>query len=101
MRTKLCLVLLALFGSSWFASPAGAGWWYGQYGNDTGGYIPWSPEIRPIYRDIAAQHCAQYFKVARITSVHPWYGDYVGFACAFTRDYDPTKAWYGRSAPGY
>jgi hypothetical protein len=94
MRTKFCLLaLVGVFGV--LASPAGAGWWYGKYGNDTGGYIPWSPDIRYIYRDIAANHCAQYNKVALITSVHAWYGDYVGFVCAFLRGYDPVKAWYG------
>ena len=30
--------------------------------------------------------------VARITSVHARYGDYVGFACEFPRSYDPVKA---------
>jgi hypothetical protein len=64
---------------------------YGINGNDTGGIIPWSPQIRYTYRDIAALHCAGYKKVARITSVHARYGEYVGFACHFPRGYDPVK----------
>lgn len=67
---------------------------YGFTGNDTGGIIPWSPEIAPVYRDIAAAHCAGYNKQARITSVHAWYGDYVGFVCRFPRGYDPMMARY-------
>lgn len=60
-------------------------------GNDTGGIIPWSLQIRYSYRGIAALHCAGYKKVARITSVHARYGEYVGFACYFPRGYDPVK----------
>ncbi len=66
---------------------------WGVKGNDTGGIIPWSPEIRYVYRDIAAAHCAAYNKLAVITSVHAWYGDYVGFSCRFPRGYDPVKAF--------
>jgi hypothetical protein len=93
MRLKLSLIAIAV---SAFASAAHAGWYeplYLTWGNDTGGIIAWSPAIRGIYRTVAAEHCAQYNKVARITSVHPWYGDYVGFVCAFPRGYDPVKAW--------
>lgn len=60
-------------------------------GNDTGGIIAWSPAVDRIYRDIAAAHCAKYFKAAQITSVHRWYGDYVAFRCHFPRGYDPRK----------
>jgi hypothetical protein len=71
---------------------------FGINGNDTGGIIPWSPELRSYgYRDAAQQHCTGYHKRARITSVHPRYGDYVGFACEFPRGYDPVKRgdwWY-------
>jgi hypothetical protein len=99
MRMKsLLLATLTAFGMAMLASAASAGW-YGEYGNDTGGTIPWSPAISDIYRNIAADHCARYNKVAQITSVHPWYGDYVAFACAFPRNYDPVKAWYGVPAP--
>ena len=86
----LGIVVCAL---SLLASPARAEVWsvYGINGNDTGGIIPWSPQIRYAYRNIAALHCAGYKKVARITSVHARYGEYVGFACHFPRGYDPVK----------
>ena len=62
-------------------------------GNDTGGIIPWSPALRVYgYREAAQAHCGGYHKIAHITSVHARYGDYVGFACEFPRDYDPVKA---------
>jgi len=91
MRIARCLALL--LASSLPVTAAQAGW-YGEYGNDTGGIIPWSPEVSHIYRSVADGHCAQYNKIAKITSVHAWYGDYVGFICKFPRGYDPMKAWY-------
>ena len=75
--------------------PAQAEIWsvFGINGNDTGGIIPWSPDLRAYgYREAAQHHCRGYHKLARITSVHPRYGDYVGFACEFPRSYDPVKA---------
>jgi hypothetical protein len=57
----------------------------GLTGNDTGGIIAWSPEVQPLAADMAAGHCARYAKRARITSVHPWYGDYIAFACLTDR----------------
>jgi hypothetical protein len=68
---------------------------WGGHSNDTGGIIPWSPEIAYTYRDIAAAECARWNKVAFITSVHRVYGDYVGFVCRYPRDYDPRKARWG------
>ena len=65
---------------------------WGGHSNDTGGIIPWSPEIAHTYREIAAAECARWNKVAIITSVHPVYGDYVGFRCIHPRGYDPRKA---------
>ena len=50
-------------------------------GNDTGGIIPYSPEIEPIYRDMAADHCARWGRLAHITSVKRRYGEYVSFVC--------------------
>ncbi|MEN3383596.1 MAG: hypothetical protein V7608_3640 [Hyphomicrobiales bacterium] len=72
---------------------------YGINGNDTGGIIPWSPALRAHgYQAAAQDHCGGYHKVARVTSVHARYGDYVGFACEFPRNYDPVKsgAWWMR-----
>ncbi len=91
---------LALLAASLLASSAQADVWsvYGINGNDTGGIIPWSRDLRAYgYRAAAQDHCAGYHKLARITSVHPRYGDYVGFACEFPRHYDPVKHgdwWY-------
>lgn len=67
---------------------------YGLKGNDTGGIIPWTPAVEPVYRAVAADHCARFAKIARITSVHRRIGDYVGFTCQFDRDYDPMKYRY-------
>lgn len=54
-------------------------------GNTTGGIISWSPEAQRHRHAIASDHCARYGKVHRITSVHPWPGDYIGFACYLPR----------------
>ncbi len=97
----------AAFALSLLASVAQAGFLGPNYpvqANDTGGIIAWSPAIAYVYRDIAAASCARWNKVATITSVHPWYGDYVAFRCVFPRGYDPVKAlapwrwpfWFGR-----
>ena len=94
MRKSLSLAALAV---SLFVTAAQAEVWsvYGINGNDTGGIIPWSPALRVYgYRHAAQDHCGGYHKLARITSVHPRYGDYVGFACEFPRGYDPVKRAY-------
>ena len=75
------------------AAQAGVFGIYGGHSNDTGGIIPWSPDIAHSYREIAAAECARWDKLAVITSVHRVYGDYVGFACVYPRWYDPRKAW--------
>jgi hypothetical protein len=85
-----CAMLFAAFGAQ-------AG--YVFKGNDTGGIISWNPEIAYSYKEIAAIHCWQYNKVAFITSIHPVYGDYVAFTCAYPRGYDPVKARYYQSLP--
>ena len=56
-------------------------WYGGARGNDTSGIIPWSPGIDSAARQIAASHCGAYNKYAVITSIRPWYGDYIGFVC--------------------
>jgi hypothetical protein len=84
------IAVLAAGAVMFVASGAQAGYLF--KGNDTGGIISWSPEIAHTYKEIAAIHCWQYNKVAFITSVHPVYGDYVGFVCAYPQGYDPVKA---------
>jgi hypothetical protein len=91
-------VLAAALALSFATTGAQAGFLgiWGGHSNDTGGIIPWSPEIAYTYRDIAAAECARWNKVAYITSVHRVYGDYVGFVCFYPRDYDPRRAgaWF-------
>jgi len=65
------------------SAPAHADYLHGLVGNDTGGIIPWSPETDRLRKVIASDHCANYGKFARITSVHRQYGDYIGFVCRF------------------
>jgi hypothetical protein len=72
-RTSIRALLPALLGI--------AVWYGGVRGNDTGGIIPWSPGIDNVARASAASHCGAYRKYAVITSVRPWYGDYIGFVC--------------------
>ena len=60
-------------------------------GNDTGGIIAWSPAAHKFRHDIAADHCAQYGKMHRITSVSRRYGEYIGFACYWPRGYEPGR----------
>lgn len=90
LRPTLLAALVAL---PLAAAPAAAGFLDTRpfEGNDTGGIIAWSPAIAHVYRDIAAAHCARYFKAAQITSVHRRYGDYVAFKCHFPRGYDPRR----------
>ena len=54
-------------------------------GNDTGGIIAYSPEAARLRERIAADHCARWNKIHRITSVHAQYGDYIGFHCYWPR----------------
>ena len=65
---------------------------YGLRGNDTGGIIPWTPATDLIYKELAGDHCARFFKGSQTTSVHRQIGDYVAFTCRFDRNYDPVKA---------
>jgi hypothetical protein len=50
-------------------------------GNDTGGIIPYTPELKGTYRELAAEYCARWDRLSHVTSVHPRYGDYVSFVC--------------------
>jgi hypothetical protein len=90
MRWMLAFALVPLS----FAADAawdGTGPGRGLTGNNTGGIIQWTPDIAPFYRDIAVAHCARWYRIAEITSVHPRYGDYIGFRCIVDRRYDPRK----------
>jgi hypothetical protein len=53
----------------------------GVTGNDTGGIFPYSPAVEPIYQQIADDHCARWARLAKVTSIHRVYGDYVAFVC--------------------
>jgi hypothetical protein len=71
-------------GSLALAGLQGPGPWFGHewvWGNDTGGILPYSPEVRGVYRQMAAEHCARWHRLSHVTSVHPRYGDYITFVC--------------------
>jgi hypothetical protein len=53
----------------------------GITGNDTGGIFPWSPFVEGYYEQIAQSHCSRWARLAKVTSVHRIYGDYVSFVC--------------------
>lgn len=54
----------------------------GLTGNDTGGIIAYAPGLqRGAYRQMAANWCARWWRLSHITSMHRYYGDYVGFVC--------------------
>jgi hypothetical protein len=50
-------------------------------GNDTGGIFPYSPAVEGVYKDIAADYCARWGRLGKVTSIHRTYGDYVSFVC--------------------
>ena len=83
----LVLVLLVLAAglsastsaTAWGAEFAGPG--PAVTGNDIGGIFPYSPDVEPIYRHIATDHCARWGRFAKVTSIHRVYGEYVGFVC--------------------
>ena len=53
----------------------------GVTGNDTGGIFPYSPAVEGSYKQIAEGHCARWGRLAKVTSIHRKYGDYVSFVC--------------------
>jgi hypothetical protein len=61
------------------ATFAGPGPWI--TGNDTGGIIPYSPDLEGVYERIAADYCARWHRLSHVTSVHRIYGDYISFVC--------------------
>jgi len=50
-------------------------------GNDTGGIISYALVGQTDIRALAANHCAQYGKVAKFLAVQNSYGGYSSFAC--------------------
>jgi hypothetical protein len=50
-------------------------------GNNTGGIFPYRPAEPGTYGDIAESFCARYGRLAKVTSIHRIYGDYVSFVC--------------------
>lgn len=84
---RTLLATLALFIGATLNAHAGFGLGPdpGLTGNSTGGIITWSPAHQRMARGWAADHCAGYGKVARITSIYARYGQYIGFACSFPR----------------
>ena len=86
------MLAVALVLSSFAAHAGAAGPDPGLTGNDTGGIIQWTPETNLIYRDIAVAHCARWYRLAGITSVHRTQGEYIGFQCVYSRRFDARKA---------
>lgn len=85
MTRTLLATLALLIGATLPAAAGVLGPGPGLTGNSTGGIITWSPEHQRLARRWAADHCARYGKIARITTVYPRYGQYIGFACWFPR----------------
>jgi hypothetical protein len=63
------------------AAPAAADWVPRFQGNDTGGIIAYTLATEADARQIAANHCARYGKVAKFLAIDPQEGGYVSFAC--------------------
>jgi hypothetical protein len=53
----------------------------GITGNDTGGILPYTPDVATTYKQIASDYCARWGRLYHITSVHPVYGDYIAWVC--------------------
>lgn len=73
------IVALVICSGAAKATFGGPGPWV--TGNDTGGIIPYSPDLEGVYRHIAAAHCARWGRLSHVTSVHRRYGDYISFVC--------------------
>jgi hypothetical protein len=73
---SLCGSAAALALGAEFAGPGPA-----VTGNDTGGIFPYSPDVEPIYHQVAGDYCARWGRFAKVTSIHRVYGEYVGFVC--------------------
>jgi hypothetical protein len=79
MMCKMLPLIVALAALSGACAGPGPG----LTGNNTGGIIPWSPANKHFAFDMADAHCAQYGKLARVTSVYAQHGHYIGFACLY------------------
>ncbi|HEX4408670.1 MAG TPA: hypothetical protein VH206_07860 [Xanthobacteraceae bacterium] len=74
-------LVLAAAGSALANGANFAGPGPGITGNDTGGIFPYSPDVAASYRQVAEDYCARWSRIAKVTSVHRKYGDYVAFVC--------------------
>ena len=75
------LVLGVVLGATLASVPAGADWVPAFKGNDTGGIIAYPIASQRDVRQIAADYCAYYGKVAKFLAVDPQPGGYISFAC--------------------
>src|SRR5579864_7364365 len=80
MRKIGALSLVAICGTL-ACAPANADWVSPVKGNDTGGIIAYPIASQRDVRQIAADYCAYYGKVAKFLSVDPQYGGYISFSC--------------------
>ena len=84
MKRKILIALGIVLAASAAALASGAeftGPGPGITGNDTGGIFPYSPADEGSFQLIADGHCARYGRMAKVTSVHHLYGDYISFVC--------------------
>jgi hypothetical protein len=84
MRRKLLIALGVLLATGGGAAASGAeftGPGPGVTGNNTGGIFPYSPAVEGVYQQIAEDHCARWGRLAKVTTIHRKYGDYVSFVC--------------------
>jgi hypothetical protein len=78
--TLMALVVVLTLGAS-AAMAEISGPWPRVTGNDTGGIIPYAPNLEGIYAQVAKDYCAGWGRLSHVTSVHRRYGDYVSFVC--------------------
>jgi hypothetical protein len=80
-RTILAALVGVLTLAASAAMAAISGPWPGIIGNDTGGIIPYAPNLEGLYPQIASNYCATWGRLSHVTSVHRRYGDYISFVC--------------------
>ena len=73
--------VLVATGVTLATAPARADWVPPFKGNDTGGIIAYELAQHADARQLAADHCASYGKVAKFLAVDAKYGGYVSFSC--------------------